>query len=446
MKQTSRITSTYSADTMGVCSALFELGGMTIMHDASGCNSTYTTHDEPRWYDMDSMVYISALTEMEAIMGDDEKLLGDIEDAVRELHPKFVAIAGTPIPTMTGFDFEAVAAVAEQRTGVPCFGFATTGMNTYIHGVSMAFETLAKRVVKDIKTEKKKELPSDNERQDVQEESFSKHTDSNQYGSHSTTPKKLKGNIIGLTPLDFSVNGQDSSIASWLESENFEVVSRWAMGSTLEEIAMAGEADVNLVVSASGLAAAKVLFERFGMPYAVGLPIGHELPGTFADLIKTKVREFKEADASAATFESREISIHSGIFLGGFEQARTKGSDETHSYEQGFAAVIGEGIASLSLASAIELDCGIPAKVLCATECPAEILRECDRMTPDEDDIIPELEGAAYIIADPLYKPICPPEAKFISLPSEAFSGRLYRPEIPNLISEFEDFSKLIIL
>ena len=40
------------------------------MHDASGCNSTYNTHDEPRWYDFDSMVYISGLSEMEAIMGD----------------------------------------------------------------------------------------------------------------------------------------------------------------------------------------------------------------------------------------------------------------------------------------------------------------------------------------------------------------------------------------
>ena len=446
---------------MGVCSALFELGGMTIMHDASGCNSTYTTHDEPRWYDMDSMVYISALTEMEAIMGDDEKLLGDIEDAVRELHPKFVAIAGTPIPTMTGFDFEAVAAVAEQRTGVPCFGFATTGMNTYIHGVSMAFETLAKRIVKDIDSDA---------------------------GHKFQSKSKMKANIIGLTPLDFSVNGQDSSIASWLESEGFEVVSRWAMGSTLEEIAMAGEADVNLVVSASGLAAAKVLFERFGMPYAVGLPIGSELPGTFADLIKTKVKEFKEADrvitnvnantnannqrtnasssvpipavdadastysAIPATFESREISIHSGIFLTGSDSQnsaaqnataeRKNTTDSLQPYNKDFAAVIGEGVASLSLASAIELDCGIPAKVLCATECPADMLRECDRMTPDEDDIIPELVGAAYIIADPLYKPICPPQAKFIPLPSEGFSGRLYRDEIPNLITDFEDFLK----
>ena len=89
MKQTSRIISTYSADVFGVCSALFELGGMTVMHDASGCNSTYTTHDEPRWYDMDSMVYISALTELEAVMGDDEKLTRDILGAARELQPRF---------------------------------------------------------------------------------------------------------------------------------------------------------------------------------------------------------------------------------------------------------------------------------------------------------------------------------------------------------------------
>ena len=87
MRQIARIISTYSADVFGVCSALFELGGMIIMHDASGCNSTYTTHDEPRWYDMDSMVYISGLSEMEAIMGDDQKLISDIAEAAKSLHP-----------------------------------------------------------------------------------------------------------------------------------------------------------------------------------------------------------------------------------------------------------------------------------------------------------------------------------------------------------------------
>ena len=399
MKQTARIISTYSADVMGVCSALFELGGMTVMHDASGCNSTYTTHDEPRWYDMDSMVYISGISEMEAIMGDDEKLISDIVDAAAVLKPAFIAIAGTPIPTMTGFDFEAVAAVIEQRSGIPSFGFPTTGMNTYIHGASMAFAGIAERFVDD---------PGD---------------------SCCMRPNGIKVNVLGLTPLDFSVNGTDDSIVQWLEREGFEVVSKWAMGSSLDEIRRSAEADVNLVVSAAGYGAARVFFERFGMPYAIGFPAGNELPGLLADQIILNVKKIKE-QGGAKSFGEAEISVDSGVFLDGSEG---KGGS---TYEKGFAAVIGEGITSLSLAGTIELECGIPAKVLCATECPEDILRECDRMTPDEDDIIPELEGAAFVIADPLYRPIVPESAEFIPLPSEAFSGRIYRDEIPDLVAD----------
>ena len=100
LRQTASILSTYAADVSGVCSALYEMGGMTVMHDASGCNSTYNTHDEPRWYDMPSMVYISALSETEAMLGDESKIIDDISEAALELKPRFIAIAGTPIPMM----------------------------------------------------------------------------------------------------------------------------------------------------------------------------------------------------------------------------------------------------------------------------------------------------------------------------------------------------------
>ncbi len=423
MKQTARIISTYSADVMGVCSALFELGGMTVMHDASGCNSTYTTHDEPRWYDMDSMVYISGISEMEAIMGDDEKLISDIADAAEVLKPAFIAIAGTPIPTMTGFDFEAVASVIEQRTGIPSFGFPTTGMNTYIHGASMAFAGIAERFVDD---------PADN-KNDSNTLQMSARKLASIVDSCCMRPNGIKVNILGLTPLDFSVNGTDDSIVQWLEREGFEVVSKWAMGSSLDEIRRSAEADVNLVVSAAGYGAARVLYERFGMPYAIGFPVGNELPGLLADQMIMNVKKFREQGSGERTFGSSEISVDSGVFLDG-----SVGRDGS-TYEKGFTAVIGEGITSLSLASTIELECGIPAKVLCATECPEGILRECDRMTPDEDDIIPELEEAAFVIADPLYKPIVPESARFIPLPSEAFSGRIYRDEIPDLAADINE-------
>ena len=88
LRQTASILSTYAADVSGVCSALYEMGGMTVMHDASGCNSTYNTHDEPRWYDMPSMVYISALSETEAMLGDESKIIDDISEAALELKPR----------------------------------------------------------------------------------------------------------------------------------------------------------------------------------------------------------------------------------------------------------------------------------------------------------------------------------------------------------------------
>ena len=390
MKQTASIISTYSADVFGVCSALFELGGMTIMHDASGCNSTYSTHDEPRWYDMDSMVYISALSEMEAVMGDDEKLIEDIADAAEQLHPKFIAIAGTPIPTMTGFDFEAVAGLVEQRTGIPCFGFPTTGMNTYVHGASMALAGIARRFVKASGVETAG---------DAQEKTAS-----------------LSVNILGLTPLDFSINGMDKSIAAFLESCGFQVVSRWAMGCSLEELAQAGNADVNLVVSAVGLGAAKVLEERFHIPYVTGLPIGDHQKEALCQALKE----------AAGSGESRACL-----------------SDLPE--EESQIVLIGEGISTLAIASAIEWETGRGTKVLCATECDELLLRGKDRMTPDEDDIIPELAGAKIIIADPLYRPICPPEAKFVSLPSEAFSGRIFRSEIKDLVSDLNTLLQEVI-
>ena len=47
------------------------------------------------------------------------------------------------------------------------------------------------------------------------------------------------------------------------------------------------------------------------------------------------------------------------------------------------------------------------------------------------------LVGMEMVIADPLYRPICPEGAKFIPLPAENFSGRIYRSDIPNLIDGF---------
>ncbi len=149
MNQTARIISIYAADTSGFCSALYEYGGMVVIHDASGCNSTYTTHDEPRWYDKKCMMFISGLTEKDAVMGNDDKLIDDLIIAAEKLKPEFIALCASPLPAMIGTDLDAIAYAVEQETGIPSFHVKTNGMQSYITGAGNAFVELAKRFIDD---------------------------------------------------------------------------------------------------------------------------------------------------------------------------------------------------------------------------------------------------------------------------------------------------------
>lgn len=391
MKQIASRISIYSADAFGVCSALYELGGLCVMHDASGCNSTYNTHDEPRWYDFDSMVYISGLSEMEAIMGDDQKFIDDIVYTAKELSPNFIAMAGTPIPTMIGTDFKAIANIIEKETNIPTFGFDTTGMHSYVSGAYKAFEALAKRFLK----------RNDKESRGEQKESVDKE-------SREAKNTIIKVNILGATPLDFSINKSIEAMVDLLKENNFEVISTWAMGSSLEYIKNAGDADVNLVVSYSGMGAAKYMYENLNIPYVIGTPFGKE----FANKVIEDLKEVKSTKENKISYDNRKIDKDAEI------------------------TIVGESIMSESLAYAISKEKNKTVNVISSLETDEKLLLEGDKIAMFEDDIEKCLKNSKTIIADPLFRPICPIDSNFISLPHEAFSGRIYRDEIPNIINK----------
>lgn len=391
MKQIASRISIYSADAFGVCSALYELGGLCVMHDASGCNSTYNTHDEPRWYDFDSMVYISGLSEMEAIMGDDQKFIDDIVYTAKELSPNFIAMAGTPIPTMIGTDFKAIANIIEKETNIPTFGFDTTGMHSYVSGAYKAFEALAKRFLK----------RNDKESRGEKKESIDKE-------SREAKNTIIKVNILGATPLDFSINKSVEAMVDLLKENNFEVISTWAMGSSLEYIKNAGDADVNLVVSYSGIGAAKYMYENLNIPYVIGTPFGKE----FANKVIEDLKEVKSTKENKISYSNRKIDKDAEI------------------------TIVGESIMSESLAYAISKEKNKTVNVISSLETDEKLLLEGDKIAMFEDDIEKCLKNSKTIIADPLFRPICPLDSNFISLPHEAFSGRIYRDEIPNIINK----------
>ena len=422
MKQVSVTLSTYTADVSGVCSALYELGGMVVIHDPSGCNSTYNTHDEPRWYDMDSLVFISGFSQMDAIMGNDDKFINDIVRAAKELKPRFIALVRTPIPLMTGTDFEGIARVIEKQTQIPVFYFPTSGMHSYVSGAGMALETVARELVLptnenghfkengiEIENVSNELSVADTKRQNQQklnqsEQKQIENTESKQSNS------KIKINILGATPLDFSVNSTLDSIKEFL-SKHFEIISTFAMGSTIEEIQKAGEADVNLVISSVGFPAAKVLEERFSTPYVIGTPV-KDFAGIIAEkLIDAAWTGKSQAAYFSVTSSGKNISrAANGIYI------------------------IGESVISQSLKAAMALKQGIDATVICPLETEPEYIGENVLLFSSEEEIKAAIAEAKTVIADPIYKTICAEKTNFIALPHEAFSGRIYRKEIPNLM------------
>lgn len=364
--QASSIISTYTADVSGVCSALFEMGGMCVIHDPSGCNSTYNTHDEPRWYDFDSLIFISGLTQMEAIMGDDNKLINDTISAAAELKPKFIALAGSPIPMVMGTDFNAIAKIISDRTGIPCFGFNTNGMHSYISGASLAFSAIAKN-----------------------------------FTSDKTEQMKNSVNVLGTTPLDFSVNSYVKNLYKYLNENGYNVVSQFGMGANLSEINNAGVASVNLVVSSSGLMAAKSLYKKFGTPYAVCLPMkGNDI----TDVLNLAILKNKPIVDNGC------LDINSDV------------------------TVIGDAVYCIALSKVFCKKFDKKVRVICPPDTPLELIQNGMEILNGENMARTILNDSKTVIADPLYKPLVNDSASFISVPHEAFSGRIFRSGIKDLL------------
>lgn len=368
MRQAYRIIPIYTSDVSGVCSALYELGGMVVIHDPSGCNSTYNTHDEIRWYNQDSLIFISGLTEIDAVMGNDEKFLSDVKEAAGELHPKFIALVSSPIPFMNGTDFPALAKVLETETGIPAFVVPTNGMHDYVYGAGKALEEIARRFVPEQMEDRN--------------------------GSERTV------NLLGATPLDFGPISKVEELKKNLEQYGWKVISTWAMGDSLEDLAQAGKAEMNLVISSVGLMAAKMLKEKYGMPYVIGTPY----------------KEYAERISEA---------LEKRIQIPAIEDRRRENLQETGNSEK-IITLIGEPVTIGSLAAIIERRYHYKTRILCPLENAEGLLGEHDLKICGEEEMENALKNAQIVVADPLYRPICPAECEFYERAHIAFSGRMF--------------------
>lgn len=447
---------------------------MTVIHDPSGCNSTYSTHDEPRWFDTDSLMFVSGLDEMTAVLGDDNVLIDDVTHAVRDLKPRFVTLCSGSIPHIIAFDCKGVAHLLEKRTGVPMLPVATTGNRSYVAGVGAALTEWIKRFAD----------PSESPYRSAP--SGSSDCSANTLEGAACAGKKAEGaavpeafgsetfsvNLLGVTPLDFSINGNVDTLRKVFEDAGIPVNCCAAMGESFDSLRHIFRASVNVVVSSCGRRPARYMEQIAGIPYVEGTPIGAygaaRLPNLVKEAYEKKLASLKEnakkaLNGASGSAESASVQGASGSAelpsshgaSGSLRMllAKKKGDSEGICFWKGNPAhdrwdvpdgqilIIGEEVFAQSLAAAINRltpDCrhGLQAFA---------VWPDVDHGFPE--DVLAELiRKSRYIIGDPLYRTI-PHDSKqntFVDFPHEAYSGRIFRDQIPVFIGKDYDVAELL--
>jgi nitrogenase molybdenum-cofactor synthesis protein NifE len=360
----------FAPDYSGVCSALFELGGILVVHDGGGCTGNFTGYDEPRWYGSSCAVFSSGLREIDAVVGDDEKLLRKLENAIHDVGGHFVAIIGSPAPMVIGTDYAALARLLSNKLNLPVLTFDTKGLAYYDVGASMAFLEMARNFVK----------PA---------------------SSHA----EAGVNIIGATPLDIGTARQLSALTTLLTDAGCRIVSCWGMDSTLDSIAQAAQAELNIVVSHAGLEAARYMEREHGVSYLAAIPIGRAPSLAFISSVCLSLGlGCKEHSVPAAVPRTRR-----GIRK---------------------ALIIGEQLMAGSIRNCLRMDLGFDQVTVASFfGMDKALLERGDVFLSGEDALTDLINEHHYelIVGDSLYQELIDPSAncRFIPFPHIAVSSRI---------------------
>ena len=130
------------SDQSGAVSVVFPLDSLTVIIDAGGCTGNICGYDEPRWFSQKAMIFSAGLRDMDAIMGRDRELVRKIKEAAELLHPSFITLIGTPVPSVIGTDYAGLKHEIEKQTGIPVAAVNTNGMDCREKGIEKAKEAL----------------------------------------------------------------------------------------------------------------------------------------------------------------------------------------------------------------------------------------------------------------------------------------------------------------
>ena len=273
MKGLYRYLSPFSPDQSGAVAVLYELGGIIVILDAGGCAGNICGFDEPRWGHKQSAVYSAGIRDLDAILGRDERTIDKVGGAVEAVgNANFIALIGTPVPAVVGTDLKALARMCEKKFGLPTLAIETYGMEYYDKGAELTYMTLIKALENGTfdSVFESQGLPKPSEfceklrREPPERDWFRVHT----------------VGVLGATPLDLlGLDGAERQRERISEVYTGAAVKTFGMDGGLFDLLTLFTADRHVVISPSGLKAARYLEKHYGIPFEAEYRIGNELLG-----------------------------------------------------------------------------------------------------------------------------------------------------------------------
>lgn len=387
----------FASDYTGACAALFAADCLTVLVDASCCTRTYVEYDESRWDGRKSGALSAQLRHIEAITGDDRRIVEQARAIVERYRPGFFALVGTPVPALVGLDLDGIASEVELLTGTPCMAVPTTGFASYEQGMARALERLVERFALGMPAARAEPAPSSED-------------------ACRDVGASLCANVFGTNPLDVA-GMAPGAVARGLSEAGVGVVCDAPDSYGRSSLALAPSADATLVTSVAGLPAARLLERRCGVPFACGFPLGADGPARVAELLgRAAQRRREDAGGDAPTPSTR---------------------DSCPEPPEPAALVLGDQVFANSLRASMRA-CGLTAPVAVGTFFmrDAALSETGDIGFRGEGDLAGWLarHPRCVVVGDPLLARLPQTQDRtFVPLVHPAISSRLHRDHAPTL-------------
>jgi len=226
----------FATDSTGICSMFADSKALIIGHDPSSSavrGYQLTEHRE----DKTSVNVGLQINEMALILGDLDYYVEKYYEHYNQKDHQdcdLIVLLHAPVSSMINLDIRLCAKMLQQKLpGVTVLPMDNNGNRYYDEGLSMAYQEVLKLADSDLK----EKIP------------------------HTV-------NLLGLNTLDYPDAKDRQAIESAVCNQGYKILSVFGMQTDLDRLKQSVQAEKNIVVSASGIFAARLMEEKWGIPYS----------------------------------------------------------------------------------------------------------------------------------------------------------------------------------